>query len=226
MAFSGPNVPNMVVVRYVMDNVWSVGRLETYITTYRPGGPPLHVLRHLLGHANLPAHDYARCLSQLASLLFGLGHVKPVNVVVAELLRNIPPGHLTPQQVHFCIYKILLSYSVTVSYSKIPIGLVLLPSDSGIFDPFSRLNCLKSLNFSLGGGEKTHSNPGTGYESEPAQSLYSINGLGGRKIGWRGVCILSLPCLCIFLKSNLLPGSSFHIIPSLLLPQLFPLISV
>jgi hypothetical protein len=127
MAFSGPNVPNMVVVRYVMDNVWSVGRLETYITTYRPGGPPLHVLRHLLGHANLPAHDYARCLSQLASLLFGLGHVKPVNVVVAELLRNIPPGHLTPQQVHFCIYKILLSYSVTVSYSKIPIGLVLLP---------------------------------------------------------------------------------------------------
>ncbi len=107
MAFSGPNVPNMVVVHYVMDNVWSVGRLETYITTYRPGGPPLHVLRHLLGHANLPAHDYARCLSQLASLLFGLGHVKPVNVVVAELLRNIPPGHLTPQQVHVCIYKIL-----------------------------------------------------------------------------------------------------------------------
>ncbi len=99
MAFHGPDGPNMIIVRYIMDNVWSMARLETYITTYQPGGPPLHVLRHLLGHGRLPAPAYTEVLSRLASLLFGLGHLKPVNVVVAELLRGIPPGRLTPQQV-------------------------------------------------------------------------------------------------------------------------------
>jgi hypothetical protein len=99
MAFHGLDGPNMIIVRYIMDNVWSMARLETYITSYQPGGPPLHILRHLLGHGRLPAPAYAEVLSRLASILFGLGHLKPVNVVVAELLRGIPPGHLTPQQV-------------------------------------------------------------------------------------------------------------------------------
>jgi hypothetical protein len=102
MAFHGLDGPNMIIVRYIMDNVWSMARLEAYITSYQPGGPPLHVLRHLLGHGRLPAPAYTEVLSRLASLLFGLGHLKPVNVVVAELLRGIPPGRLTPQQVPSC----------------------------------------------------------------------------------------------------------------------------
>jgi hypothetical protein len=99
MAFHSPNGPNMVIVRYVMYNVWSVAKLESYITSYQPGGPPLHVLRILLGHGRIAPPAYAQCLARLASILFGLGHVKPVNVVVAELLQHIPPGHLTVQQV-------------------------------------------------------------------------------------------------------------------------------
>ncbi len=99
MAFHGLDGPNMIIVRYIMDNVWTMARLEAYITSYQPGGPPLHVLRHLMGHGRLPPPAYTRVLSRLASLLFGLGHLKPVNLVVVELLRGIPPGHLTPQQV-------------------------------------------------------------------------------------------------------------------------------
>jgi hypothetical protein len=99
MAFHGPNGPNMIIVRYVMDNVWSVAQLEAYITAYHPGPPPLHVLRILLGHGRITPPAYAQCLARLASILFGLGHVKPVNVVVAELLQHIPPGLLTAQQV-------------------------------------------------------------------------------------------------------------------------------
>jgi hypothetical protein len=105
MAFHSPNGPNMVIVRYVMYNVWSVAKLESYITSYQPGGPPLHVLRILLGHGRIAPPAYAQCLARLASILFGLGHVKPVNVVVAELLQHIRPGHLTPQQVNFASIK-------------------------------------------------------------------------------------------------------------------------
>ena len=99
MAFHGPDGPNMVIVRFIMDNVWSVAQLESYITSYRPGGPPLHVLRILMGHGELPPPAYAQCLSRLASILFGLGHVKPVNMVVRDLLRRVPPGLLTIHQV-------------------------------------------------------------------------------------------------------------------------------
>ena len=101
MAFHGPDGPNMVIVRYVMDNVWTVAQLEAYIVGYQPGPPPLHVLRILLGHGRIAPHAYARCLARLASILFGLGHVKPVNVVVADILRHVPPGLLTAQQVTF-----------------------------------------------------------------------------------------------------------------------------
>jgi hypothetical protein len=93
MAFHGPDGPNMVIVRFIMDNVWSVGRLEAYITSYQPGGPPLHVLRILYGHGRI-----------LASILFGLGHVKPVNQVVQDLLRRVPPGLLTMQQVQIRLW--------------------------------------------------------------------------------------------------------------------------
>ncbi len=99
MAFHNADGPNMIVVRYIMDNVWSVGRLEAYITSYQPGGPPLHVLRILFGHGRIPPPAYARCLARLASILFGLGHVKPVNLVVQDILRRVPPGLLTVQQV-------------------------------------------------------------------------------------------------------------------------------
>ena len=99
MAFHSAEGPNMIIVRYVMDNVWSVAQLEAYIVGYQPGPPPLHVLRILLGHSRIAPHEYARCLARLASILFGLGHVKPVNVVVADILRRVPPGLLTAQQV-------------------------------------------------------------------------------------------------------------------------------
>jgi hypothetical protein len=99
MAFSGPIVPNMIVVRFVMDNFWSVGRLETYITGYQPGGIPLAILRRTLGHHFLPPPLYARNLSRLAALLFGIGHAKSVKEVLLDLFLRIPPGHLTPDQV-------------------------------------------------------------------------------------------------------------------------------
>ena len=99
MAFHNADGPNMIVVRNIMDNMWSVGRLEAYITSYQPGGPPLHVLRILFGHGRIPPPAYARCLARLASILFGLGHVKPVNLVVQDILRRVPPGLLTVQQV-------------------------------------------------------------------------------------------------------------------------------
>ncbi len=99
MAFHSAEGPNMIIVRYVMDNVWTVAQLEAYIVGYQPGPPPLHVLRILLGHGRIAPHEYARCLARLASILFSLGHVKPVNVVVADLLRRVPPGLLTAQQV-------------------------------------------------------------------------------------------------------------------------------
>ena len=99
MAFHSDDGPNMIIVRFVMDNIWSVAQLEAYITTYQPGPPPLHVLRTLLGHGRIAPPAYARCLARLASILFGLGHIKPVYVVVAEMLQRIPPGLLTAQQV-------------------------------------------------------------------------------------------------------------------------------
>ncbi len=104
MAFHGSVGPNMVIVRFIMDNVWSVGRLEAYITSYQPGGPPLHVLRILFGYGRIPPPAYARCLARLASILFGLGHVKPVNLVVQDLLRRVPPGLLTVQQVRMLFF--------------------------------------------------------------------------------------------------------------------------
>jgi hypothetical protein len=99
MAFHSPHGLNMVIVRYIMDNVWTMAQLESYITSYQPGGPPLHVLRTLLGHGRLAPPAYTQCLSRLASILFGLGHVKPVNMVVRDLLRRVPPGLLTIHQV-------------------------------------------------------------------------------------------------------------------------------
>jgi hypothetical protein len=101
MAFHSDDGPNMVIVRFVMDNIWSVAQLEDYITTYQPGPPPLHVLRTLLGHGRIAPPAYAQCLARLASILFGLGHIKPVYVVVAEMLQRIPPGLLTAQQVRW-----------------------------------------------------------------------------------------------------------------------------
>ena len=99
MAFSGLIVPNMTIVRFVMDNFWSVGRLETYITGSQPGGIPLAILRRTLGHHFLPPPLYSRNLSRLAALLFGIGHAKSVNEVLLDLFLRIPPGHLTPEQV-------------------------------------------------------------------------------------------------------------------------------
>jgi hypothetical protein len=99
MAFHSDDGPNMIIVRFVMDNIWSVAQLEAYITTYQPGPPPLGVLRTLLGHGRIAPPAYAQVLARLASILFGLGHVKPVNVVVQDLLRHVPPGLLTAQQV-------------------------------------------------------------------------------------------------------------------------------
>jgi hypothetical protein len=102
MAFSGPYHPNMTVVRFIMDNLWMVARLEAYLTTYQPGGIALSTLRCALGHARVSPPVYARCLSRLASILFEIGHVKTVPEVIIELHPPsllIPPGQLTVDQV-------------------------------------------------------------------------------------------------------------------------------
>ena len=101
MAFHGSDGPNMVIVRFIMDNVWSVGRLEAYITSYYPDGVPLHTLRYALGRNRVPLHQYARTLVKFATVLLALGHVRTPASILLELFlfRAITP--LTQAEVSF-----------------------------------------------------------------------------------------------------------------------------
>jgi hypothetical protein len=93
MAFHGSDGPNMVIVRFIMDNVWSVGRLEAYITSYYPDGVPLHTLRYALGRNRVPLHQYSNTLVKFATVLLALGHVRTPASILLELFlfRAITP---------------------------------------------------------------------------------------------------------------------------------------
>ncbi len=81
-------------------------------------------------------------------------------------------------------------------------------------------NVSKLLTFHFVVERKLTQNPEPDSDLDPRSPF--IDGLGEKKGG--GGTQFTLPLY--LLKSTLLPGFLFHIIPSLLLPQLFPLISV
>ena len=85
--------PNLNIVRFVFDNMWSVDRLEAYATSYYPDGIPLRTLRHGLGHNRVPLHQYAQTLVKFATLLLAVGHVRtPASLLVEIILfRTITP---------------------------------------------------------------------------------------------------------------------------------------
>ncbi len=99
MAGPAPRVPNLTTAMYIFDNVWTVARVEAYVTAYQPGGISLPILRRALGHGHVNPGRYARVLSNLAAVLFVLGHTKTVTEVLLELFLLINPLHLTLDQV-------------------------------------------------------------------------------------------------------------------------------
>jgi hypothetical protein len=86
MASHGANRPNLRLARFAFDNFWSIDRLERYITSYQPGGIPLPILRHILGHNRVSLADYAYSLVKFATILVALGHAKPSSLILLELL--------------------------------------------------------------------------------------------------------------------------------------------
>ncbi len=52
--------PNPYLVQYVFDNIWTLDQLETYITSYQPGGVSLAVLRRALKHGRVDVAQYSR----------------------------------------------------------------------------------------------------------------------------------------------------------------------
>jgi hypothetical protein len=96
-----PFRPNMLMVQFVFDNVWSVDQLEKYVTSYQPGGVPLPILRRALGYRQADVARYALTLSKTAAVLYALGHIKTVPEVLLELLLRLNPLHLTLDQVLF-----------------------------------------------------------------------------------------------------------------------------
>ncbi len=52
--------PNPYLVQYVFDNIWTLDQLETYITSYQPGGVSLAVLRRALKHGRVDIAQYSR----------------------------------------------------------------------------------------------------------------------------------------------------------------------
>jgi hypothetical protein len=52
--------PNPYLVQYVFDNIWTLDQLETYITSYQPGGVSLAVLRRALKHGRVDVALYSR----------------------------------------------------------------------------------------------------------------------------------------------------------------------
>jgi hypothetical protein len=95
----GYDGPNVLIVRYVFDNTWSVDALEAYVTNYQPEGVSLRTLRHALGHHNVPFHTYAQMLVKLAACLVALGHVRSPARVLLELVLFRALPHLTVAEV-------------------------------------------------------------------------------------------------------------------------------
>jgi hypothetical protein len=89
----------MIIVRYVMDNVWTVAQLEAYIVGYQPGGISLTFLRRVVGYGFHDAATYARLLAKTAAILYTLGHTKTVPQVLLEMLLHMNPLRLTSEQV-------------------------------------------------------------------------------------------------------------------------------
>jgi len=101
MSNYAPFRPNMLMVQFVFDNVWTVEQLEDYVTSYPPGGVPLSILRRALGYSQADSACYALTLSKTAAVLYALGHTKTVPEVLLELLLRLNPLLLTADQVNF-----------------------------------------------------------------------------------------------------------------------------
>ena len=95
MSNYAPFRPNMLMVQFVFDNVWTVEQLEDYVTSYPPGGVPLSILRRALGYSQAGSACYALTLSKTAAVLYALGHTKTVPEVLLELLLRLNPLLLT-----------------------------------------------------------------------------------------------------------------------------------
>jgi hypothetical protein len=99
MASHGAGKPNLRLVRFALDNFWSIDRLERYIVDYQPGGVPLPILRHILGHNRVSLADYAYSLVKFATILVALGHAKPPSLILLELLVSHTLSPLTNAEV-------------------------------------------------------------------------------------------------------------------------------
>ena len=74
--------PNPYVVKYVFDNIWTVDQLETYVTSYQPGGVSLAVLRRALRHGRVDDAQYSR-------QCYGTGRFIVVTTLPLGVLRII-----------------------------------------------------------------------------------------------------------------------------------------
>jgi hypothetical protein len=97
---SGHSGPNILLVRFVFDNHWTVDTLEGYVTQYQPEGIPLHTLRQSLGYHNVPFPFYAYNLVKLATLLVALGHTRSPCRVILEFIQFRSLTRLTEAEVH------------------------------------------------------------------------------------------------------------------------------
>ena len=94
-----PYRPNMVMIQFIFDNIWTASQLEAYVVSYQPGGTTLCILRRAVGYGRISASQYSRTLAKLAAVLYYLGHIKTVPEVLLELLLRVNPLVLTLEQV-------------------------------------------------------------------------------------------------------------------------------
>ncbi len=105
MANSGR--PNLRLVRFALDNFWTVDRMEHYIENYQPGGVPIHIVRHILGHNRVNLAEYAHSLVKFVTILVALGHAKPPALILLDLLITHTLRPLTNAEVGFARYLFL-----------------------------------------------------------------------------------------------------------------------
>jgi hypothetical protein len=96
-----PYRPNMVMIQFIFDNIWTTSQLEAYVVSYQPGGISLCMLRRAMGYGRISASQYSRTLAKTAAVLYYLGHIKTVPEVFLELLLRVNPLVLTLEQVNF-----------------------------------------------------------------------------------------------------------------------------
>jgi hypothetical protein len=96
---NGHSGPNILLVRFVFDNHWSVDALEGYATQYEPEGIPLHTLRRSLGYHIVPFPFYAYNLVKLATVLVALGHTRSPCRVILEFIQFHSLTRLTEAEV-------------------------------------------------------------------------------------------------------------------------------